>query len=127
MTRRLVRAVPDGVKPLDESESSVLRKVHDALAACGGVHVMRNNVGTARRGRCHIRYGLEVGSADVVAIVAPYGRWLCIETKRPKNKDAETHQLKWLDKMRRYGAVCAVVRSPEEVFPLVELARKATW
>ncbi len=100
----------------------MLRKVQDALGACGGVHVMRNNAGPLRR-----KFPLEPGSSDLFAIVAPYGRWLCIETKRPKNPKEEEHQAKWLDKMRRYGAVCAVVRSPDEVYQWVELARRASW
>jgi hypothetical protein len=110
-----------------EPESSVLKKVTEALWAYGGVHVMRNSVGLARHGARRVRYGLEVGSADLVAIVAPYGKWLCIECKRPKNSKESEAQTKWLEKMRRYGAVAAVVRSAAEVGPLVELARKGSF
>lgn len=107
-----------------EPESSVLRRVTEALLAYGGIHVMRNSVGLARHGARRVAYGLEVGSADLVAIVAPYGRWLCIECKRPKNSKETEAQTKWLEKMRRYGAVAAVVRSPDQVGALVDLARR---
>jgi hypothetical protein len=106
----------------DEPESSVLRRVQEALWAYGGVHVMRNNAGPLKR-----KFPIEVGSADLLCIVAPYGRLLAVETKRPKNKAAEEHQERWLEKARRYGAVAAVVRSPEEIGPLVELARRSSW
>lgn len=109
-----------------EPESSVLKRVQEALWAVGGVHVMRNNVGAIRKGRRFIRYGLGVGSADVVAIVAPTGRWLCIETKRPKNSKETEAQTRWLEMVRRYGAIAGVCRSPEEALALVEQARTTT-
>src|SRR5262245_52685275 len=97
-----------------EPESSVLRRVQEALWACGGVHVMRNNVGAIRKGKRYIKYGLGVGSADIVAIVAPHGRWLCVETKRAKGGKATEEQARWLEVMRRYGAVAGICRTPEE-------------
>jgi hypothetical protein len=106
----------------DEKEASVLKKVLETLSLCGGVEVVRNNTG--RRGR--VRFGLGKGSPDIVAAVAPYGRWLCIETKRPKGGEVSIDQLKWLDRWARVGAVVAVVTDPEEVFALVERARGAT-
>lgn len=117
-TARRPRATPLPVEP----ESSVLRRVQEALWAYGGVHVMRNNVG--RRGR--VSFGLEVGSADLICVVAPHGRLLCVETKRPKGATASDAQTRWLEKMRRYGAVAGVCRTPEEAIALVEEARKPT-
>lgn len=105
----------------EELESSVLKRVLLALRTCGGVEAYRNNVG--RRGR--VTFGLEVGSADIVAIVAPHGRWLCVETKRPKNAVVAERQEKWLRKMVAYGAVAGVCTTPEEAIALVELARRA--
>lgn len=107
-----------------EPEASVLQRVQEALWAFGGVLVMRNTVGATRAGRRYITYGLGVGSADIVAIVAPYGRWLCIETKRPKGAKATDEQEAWLRKVRAYGAVAGVCRSPEEAIALVYEARR---
>lgn len=84
---------------------------------------MRNRAGAVRKSRGMIRFGLEVGSADLVCIVAPHGRWLCIETKRPKNSKTAEAQTKWLEKMRTYGAVAGVCKTVEEALALVELAR----
>lgn len=109
----------------NEPESSVLQKVQEALWACGGVLVFRNNVGAIKKGRRYVRFGLGVGSADLVCVVAPHGRLLAIETKRPKGYEATEEQEKWLTRVRQYGGIAAVVRSPDEVYDLVEKARKA--
>jgi hypothetical protein len=107
-----------------EPEASVLQRVQEALWVAGGVHVMRNTVGFVKKGQRGIKYGLGVGSSDVVAIVAPFGRWLCIETKRGKGGVVEPEQEAWLAKMKTYGAVVGVCRSPEEALVLVEEARR---
>lgn len=108
--------------PETEPESSVLRKVQEALWAAGGVHVMRNNAGSHRR-----KKPIEVGSSDLICIVAPYGRWLCIETKRPKGGTEADHQKTWLTKMRNYGAVAGFVRTPEEALELLAQAQKPAF
>lgn len=108
-----------------EPESSVLARVMAALKAQPGVLAMRNTVGSTRTVGGYITYGLGRGSPDVVAIVAPMGRWVCIEVKRPKDSEAEEHQVAWLDRARELGAVAGVCRSPEEALALVEEARKS--
>lgn len=110
-----------------EPEASVLKRVQEALWAVGGVHVMRNNVGAIKKGSRFIRYGLDgKSSSDLVAIVAPFGRWLCIECKRGDggNGIEEKDQLVWLEKMRRYGAVAGICTTPEQALALVEEARR---
>jgi len=110
-----------------EPEASVLARVKEALWAVGGVHVMRNSVGGVKKGSRFIRYGLEPSSSDLVAIVAPYGRWLCIECKNSAggNGVEEVEQAKWLAKMRTYGAVAGFCTTPEQALALVEEARRA--
>lgn len=110
----------------DEKEDSVKQRVTDALSVCGGVMVMRNNVGVNRRGGRFIRYGLEVGSADLICIVAPYGKILAIETKRPKGGKESAEQTAWLERVRQCGGIAGFVRSPEEALSLLALARKAS-
>jgi len=108
-----------------EPEASVLKRVLSALAAAPGVIAWRNNTGAVKKGPRFIRFGLAVGSADVVPIVAPHGRWLAIETKRPKNGETTEKQDEWLGLVRRMGGVAGVARSPEEALELLEQARRA--
>lgn len=116
-------AVGSKVVPV-EPERSVLARTIEMLQKYGGVHVMRNNVGLYKKGRHWIRYGLGNGSSDVVAIVAPYGRWLCVETKRGKGGKLEPEQERWLSWMRTYGAVTGVITNPSDVIALVDEARR---
>ena len=108
-----------------EPEGSVLERTQELMSKWGGVHVMRNTVGFIKKGSRGITYGLGKGSSDIVAIVAPYGRWLCVETKRGDGGKLEPHQERWLRWMRQYGAVVGVIDKPEDVIPLIEQARSA--
>ena len=112
-------------RPPVEPESSVLARVLEALKACGNVHVMRNNVGAGRvRGRFQ-SWGLGAGSADIVAVVGPHGRWLCVECKRSDGGVMEVTQGPWLARMRELGAVCGVATTPDEALDLVARARRS--
>ena len=109
-------------------EKVVLDQIRLAVATAGGVHVMRNNVGAFKlSGGRFFRAGLEKGSSDLVAIVAPYGRWLCLEVKRPKGSRFEDGQREWLAKMARYGAVVGAVSTVEEALALVARARRPAF
>jgi len=109
-------------KTLVESEASLMKRVVTVLEA-SGVCVMRNTVGfTLYMGR-GITYGLGKGSADLVCIVPPLGRWLCIELKRTKGGKITPEQAFWLADVRRYGAIAGVVHSPEEALDLVAQAK----
>lgn len=107
-----------------ESEASLLRRVVAALRA-HGCCVMRNTVGFHLYMGRGITYGLGKGSADLVCIVPPLGRWLCVEVKRSAGGEVSAEQEKWLADVRRYGAVSGVVRSVEEAVALLEEARRA--
>jgi len=106
-----------------EPEASVLDRITTALQAAGGCKIMRNSCGLARHGQRVVRYGLERGSSDLVAIVAPAGRWLCVEVKRADGR-VDPAQAAWLDEMRALGAVAGVCRSPEEALCLLAEARR---
>lgn len=124
-TGQVVIAGAGRKKAKAEPESSVLRRVTEALWAVGGVEVMRNNVGAIKKGARFIRYGLAVGSSDLVCIVAPHGRWLCVEVKDSAGGEVSEAQTKWLEKMRLYGAVTGIATCPEDALALVLEARKA--
>jgi hypothetical protein len=106
-----------------ESEAELMKRVVHVLEM-SGVCVLRNTVGfTLYMGR-GITYGLGKGSADLVCIVPPLGRWLCLELKRTKGGKVTPEQEAWLAGVRKYGAVAGVVRSPEEALELLAEARK---
>lgn len=110
-----------------EPESSILARVRLAVATAGGTHVMRNTVGVFKTSGRFVRAGLEKGSSDLVAIVAPYGRWLCIEVKKPKHSRFEDGQREWLAMMESFGAVAGAVSTVEEALVLVEKARRPAF
>lgn len=110
-----------------EKESVILSKIKLAVGTVGGVKVMRNQVGAAKMKGFWVSFGLEKGSSDLVAIVAPYGRWLCLEIKRPKGSRFEEGQREWLAEMERYGAVAGAVSTVEEALALVVKARRPAF
>ena len=62
-------------------ETPIMHAVRAALTATGRVSIWRNNVGVdTTRG---VRYGLGVGSPDLVGLLRPEGRMLGIEVKTP--------------------------------------------
>lgn len=107
-----------------EPERSLLARIKQAVSVVGGVHVMRNAKWKGKVSGRWVDAGLEDGSSDLVAIVAPLGRWLCLEVKRAKGGVVDPGQEKWLAKMRAHGAVAGVVRSVEEALALVQEARR---
>lgn len=81
----------------------------------------RNNTGVLidKTGR-PVRFGL-VGSADIIGIIAPHGRWLAIECKtatgkqRPEQKNFEAM-------IKKMGGVYILARSPEDIIKPIEEA-----
>lgn len=117
------------------AERDVLRAVHLAVGSLPDVRLWRNNVGVARypgRDRLqHVRYGLCPGSSDLIGILkmpgsdgggCGCGRFLAIETKSGRGS-VEPAQQDFLDLVRRFGGVAAVVRDPEEALAAVARAR----
>ena len=95
-----------------------------ALAGVDGVRVWRNNTGVgAAQGGFSVRYGLGVGSADLVGLIAPSGRFFALEVKGPKGK-CSPDQVAWLAFVRSMGGYAAVVRSVPEALAAVEEARR---
>ncbi len=96
----------------------------------GGLMLMKHRVelcpycgGRPKRGQ-----GLGLGCADLIGVVSPYGRFLAIEVKVPKRKNAkrDDHQRRWMEVVRRYGGIAGVATSVAEAWELVRLARSST-
>lgn len=103
-------------------EAQIQAAIRVALGRMPDVALWRNSVGATRDGERVVRYGLAVGSADLVGVLAPTGRILALEVKGPSGRVAPA-QAAWLGVVRRFGGFAAVVRSVDEAVAAVERAR----
>lgn len=122
-------ASPDAAK---QSRASVQRGRPEAgiqaaiVAAIGCEHdfrVFRNNVGVAQFGRAKVRYGLCVGSSDLIGILSPSGRLVSLEVKSATGRSTE-EQRKWLAMVRRMGGFGCIVRSVHDARAALQRARE---
>jgi hypothetical protein len=104
------------------TERDVQAQIRTALGALPGCAFWRNHVGQATdvNGRTH-RFGLAVGSADLVGVVD--GRFVALEIKTESGA-LRPEQRAWLGVVRAMGGFACVVRSPEEAIAAVERARR---
>ena len=104
------------------------------------VRLYRNNVGTLTdRNGTPVSYGLAVGSGDTIGIVAPAGRFLSIEWKRPGwtppaiphgvpyeklSKALQRHvdQCNWRDQINAQGGIAGFASSLHDGLRLVRIA-----
>lgn len=95
-------------------EQDIQTCIRNALGKCDDLALWRNNVGELldSRGRA-VTFGLAIGSADLIGILAPTGRFFALEVKVPGRK-AKPHQETWLSLVRSLGGFAAVVTSVEE-------------
>jgi hypothetical protein len=63
------------------------------------------------------------GMSDLIAILAPTGRWFCIEGKTGKGQQ-RPDQVLWGDLIRKRGGFYAVVRSVEDARAALARARR---
>lgn len=105
------------------SETRLVYSILDALAKEPGVVAWRNNTGQARIHGSHVRYGLGNGSADIIAIVGPRGRFLALECKLEKEKQRQA-QIEWQLEVEFMGGKYVVVRSVAEARAAVKAARE---
>lgn len=95
------------------SEKTIMQEVQLALARMG-YKVFRNNSGYLRdiRGQ-YVHFGLCTGSADLIGIVPPSGRFLAIEIKTDKGV-ATKEQIAFLKMVNDCGGIGFIARSVEE-------------
>lgn len=80
----------------------------------------RNNTGAKGR----VRFGLGVGSADIICCVGPYGRFVAFEAKARDGRLSEA-QKDWGRALQICGGLYWVIYEPEDVIRGVYVARKA--
>ena len=103
------------------SEGALQDAIRLALAHEPDLVLWRNNVGIAEHRGARVRYGLAVGSADLVGILD--GRFIALEIKTATGR-ASQEQRQWLTLVRRYGGFAAIVRSVEEAREAISRARR---
>jgi hypothetical protein len=106
---------------LTMSEGQIQDAIRLALAHEPDLVLWRNNVGVAEHRGARVRYGLAVGSADLVGCLA--GRFVALEVKTATGR-ASQEQRQWLTLVRRYGGFSAIVRSVEEAREAIARARR---
>lgn len=107
------------------NESEILSAIRKALGREPDLVLWRLSQGgaMAREGGQTYRAGLSVnGAADLVGVLAPAGRWFCLEVKSARGKQSAA-QVLWGNLVRKMGGFYAVVRSVEEARDALERAR----
>lgn len=110
------------------SEAEILRDIRVALGREPDLVLTRNTVGQAEEwdpntGRARtIKHGLGKGSADLVGILAPSGRWFCLEVKTATGRTTP-EQESWLAMVRGMGGFACVVRSVVDARAALDRAR----
>ena len=92
-------------------ETSLMFAIRAALTSTGRVTLWRNNCGVDLDRK--VRYGLGVGSADLIGILKPDGRFIAFEVKTETGRLSSDQKL-WIAAVRNAGALAFVVRSVEE-------------
>ncbi len=106
------------------------------------VRLYRNNTGVLKdAGGIPVSFGLAIGSADTIGIVAPHGRFLSIEWKRPgwkpprapspgefqkPSRELQRHidQCNWRDQINGMGGVAGFAQSLFDGLSLVNIAMR---
>ena len=102
------------------SEGQIQDAIRLALTDEPGLVVWRNNTGVAEHRGARVRYGLAIGSADLIGCLD--GRFIALEVKTAAGRTSPEQRM-WLDLVRRNGGFAAVVRSVDEARAAIARAR----
>jgi hypothetical protein len=106
-------------------EAAIVRQILLELGNELDFRLWRNNSGalTDVTGRV-VKYGLGVGSADLIGILAPRGTMVCFEVKTPDARSQPSKdQIAWGNVITNMGGLYVVVRSAGEARQWLEWAR----
>ena len=78
-----------------------------------GIFAWRNNTGAVKQSSRFIRFGVK-GSADIIGILPPEGKFLAIECKGKRGKPTE-EQLAFIEQIKTNGGVAGVCWTLEDV------------
>ena len=107
------------------SESTIQREIRLRLGARSDVILWRNNTGLATNADgSRTRYGLCVGSSDLIGVLVPSGRFVALEIKAPGQKSTAEQRL-FLALVAKSGGLAAVVHSADEAEAVIKAAHSA--
>lgn len=98
-----------------------MRQIRLALNETGRVRVVRNSVGFDPQAR--VRYGLGVGSADLVGLLRASGRVFAVEVKTATGR-LSPDQRRWLQALRSLGGFACVARSVPDALAALDRAEQ---
>jgi hypothetical protein len=102
-------------------EGRILQSIRLELGTVPRLVLWRNNTGALvdQNGRL-VRFGLAVGSADLVGCLD--GRFVALEVKTPTGRVSQ-EQAQWIECVRRNGGLATVVRSVGDAAAFIDAAR----
>jgi len=105
------------------SETRLVKEILLALGNESDLIVWRNNTGKLAdaNGRW-VTYGLGVGSADIIGVLGPWGRFIALEVKRPGAKQ-RAEQINWERAVVGQAGFYLVVHSAAEAIGAIRDAR----
>ena len=102
------------------NEHVIQNKILLAIGSLPWLRVWRNNTGALldRNGKL-VKFGLQ-GSADIIGMMKPSGRFLAIEVKTP-NGIQTASQKRFQRMVEEMGGLYILARSPEDVFKALDI------
>ena len=109
----------------DVTEAPILHAIRVALGREPGLVLWRISAGVTVDPGSGRRYraGMVPGTADLIGILAPRGRWFALEVKSPTGRVSREQRL-WGELVQSKGGYWAVVRSVEDARAALEDARR---
>jgi hypothetical protein len=95
-------------------ENAVLAGVMAYLTTRGDCFVWRNNTGAVKLDAGYLKFG-KVGSADIIGVLSPSGRFIAIECKRPKGGVLAREQQEFGETVTEAGGIYVIARSVADV------------
>jgi hypothetical protein len=105
------------------SETEIQQRIRLRVGRDPRIVLWRNNVGQVQREGRWIRYGLAVGSSDLIGILRGSGRFVALEVKTDTGRP-KPEQILFIELVRQCGGFACIVRSPDEAAAAVDRACK---
>ena len=106
---------------MGKSERRIQFEIREFIGGLDDFVIFRNNTGEANLNGRRVKFGLCVGSSDLIGIHKT-GRFIALELKTDKGKPSDD-QKRFISLINKYGGAAAVLRSLEDAQGFVESVR----